>query len=68
MSKIMSDRTDEAFCETPEMRRQAYFGFGDGRGSHPRAAVDISIQHHAPVSFEIPFMPDATLLVYIGLK
>ena len=43
-------------------------GFGDGRGSHVRTAVDILIQHHARISFEISFMPDAILLVYFEPK
>lgn len=68
MSEIMSDCADETSCEVPEMRRWAYSGFGDRRGSYVRTAVDISIQHHILVSFEISFMPDATLLVYFGPK
>lgn len=43
MSKITSDRIDETFCEVPEMRRWAYLGFGDGRGSYVRTVVDILI-------------------------
>jgi len=43
-------------------------GFGDGRGSHVRTAVDILIRHHVQVSFEIYFVSDATLLVYLEFR
>ena len=43
-------------------------GFGDGRGSHVRTAVDILIQYHVQVSSGTSFILDATLLVYLELK
>lgn len=68
MSKIMSYRADDTLCEVPGMRPWAYFGFGDGRGSHERTPVAISIQFHIQVSCEISFVLGATLLVYFELR